>query len=156
MYPPIVLNCINIFFAGILAGTEIVIHYGLRTPSEVLDERSQIQLRQAMILRLRVLVPALFLPMFVSGIAVIILAGTAPGLWFRCVGMLAMLIWVLIRIVGTIPINSVTLTWQSDAPPRNWKALINHAERFHIVGVWSVVLTFALCLLAMVLTLTVH
>ena len=34
------LDFVNLFFAGMLAGIEFVIHYGLRGPSEVLDEHS--------------------------------------------------------------------------------------------------------------------
>ena len=151
-----VLDFVNLFFAGILAGIEIVIHYGLRAPVEVLDEQSQIKLRQALVLRLRVLVPAFFVPTAVSGIAVTVLDGVAPGFWFRCAALLAMLIWVLIRVIGTVPINSATLTWDPGAPPKNWKALVNHAERFHIVGVWAVVLAFALFLTAVALKLAAH
>lgn len=153
MNPVTVLALANVFFAGILAGIEFVVHYGLHAPAEVLDEQSQLQLRQALVLRLRVLVPAFFLPTAVSGIAVTALDGGAPGFWLRCAGVLAMLVWVLIRVVGTVPINSATLTWQPSAPPQNWKALVNHAERFHIVGVWAVVLAFALFLTAMTLNL---
>jgi hypothetical protein len=152
----IVLDFVNLFCAGILAGIEIVIHYGLRAPTEVLDEQSQIQLRQALVLRLRVLVPAFFVPAAVSGIAVTLLAGGAPGLWFRCAGVLAVLIWILIRVIGTVPINSATLTWQPGAPPKNWRALVNHAERFHIVGTWAAVMAFVLFLIAMALQLTTH
>ena len=35
-----VLDFVNVFFAGILAAIEIVIHYGLRAPAEVLSLRS--------------------------------------------------------------------------------------------------------------------
>ena len=150
----IVLDFANLFFAGLLAGIEFVIHYGLRAPAEVLDEQSQLQLRQALVLRLRVLVPAFFLPAAVSGIAVTVLDGGTPGFWFRCAAVLAMLIWILIRVVGTIPINSATADWQLSAPPKNWKALVNHAERFHIVGVWAAVLAFALFLTAVALKLS--
>ncbi len=153
MNPATVLDFVNLFFAGILGGIEIVIHYGLRAPAEVLDEQSQLQLRQALVLRLRVLVPAFFVPTAVSGIAVTILDGTAPGFWFRCAGVLAILIWILIRVIGTVPINSATLTWQPSAPPENWRALVNHAERFHIVGVWAAVLAFAFFLAAVALKL---
>ncbi|HLX41539.1 MAG TPA: hypothetical protein VKR42_13485, partial [Ktedonobacteraceae bacterium] len=134
MNPTIALDFINLFFAGMLAGIEFVIHYGLRGPSEILDERSQLQLRQALVMRLRVLVPAFFVPTALSGIAVTVLDGSAPGFWFRCAAMLAVIIWVLIRVIGTVPINSATLTWLPSTPPKNWKALVNHAERFHIVG----------------------
>jgi hypothetical protein len=156
MNPTTVLELVNVFFAGMLAGIEFVIHYGLRAPAEVLDEQSQIQLRQALVLRLRVLVPAFFIPTAVSGIAVTVLDGGAPGFWLRCAGVLAALIWILIRVIGTVPINSATLTWQPSAPPKNWKALVNHAERFHIVGVWAVVLAFALFLTAVALKLAAH
>ena len=151
-----ILEFVNVFFAGLLAGIEFVIHYGLRAPSEVLDEQSQIQLRQALVLRLRVLVPAFFVPTAVSGIAVTLLDGFDPGFWFRCAAMLAVLIWILIRVVGTVSINSATLTWQPGAPPKNWKAQVNHAERFHIVGVWAMVIMFAFFLTALALKLAVH
>jgi len=154
MIPATVLDVVNVFFAGILAGMEFVIHYGLRAPAEVLDEQSQIQLRQAMVLRLRVLVPAFFIPAAVTGIAVTVLDGGAPGFWLRCAGVLAIVIWIFIRVIGTVPINSATLTWQPGAPPKDWKALVNHAERFHIVGVWAMVLAFAFFLTAMALKLT--
>ena len=156
MNPATVLDFVNVFFAGMLAGIEFVIHYGLRGPSEILDEHSQLQLRQALVMRLRVLVPAFFVPTAVSGIALTVLDGAAPGFWFRCAGVLAMLIWILIRVIGTVPINSATLTWQPGAPPKNWKALVNHAERFHIVGVWAMVMAFAFFLTAVALKLAVH
>ncbi|MGO8948038.1 MAG: hypothetical protein ACLQUY_10325 [Ktedonobacterales bacterium] len=149
-----ILDFVNLFFAGILAGMEFALHYGLTGSTEVLNEQAQLQLRQALVLRLRVLVPAFFLPTVLSAIAVTALAGAAPGLWFRCAGLLALLIWIVIRVIGTVPINSATLTWQPDAPPKNWKALVNHAERFHDVGVWAVVMAFALFLTATALKLT--
>ena len=156
MTPATVLDFINLFFAGMLAGIEFVIHYGLRTPAEILDEQSQLQLRQALVLRLRVLVPAFFVPAAVLGIALTVLNSAAPGFGFRCAGVVAILTWIVIRVIGTVPINSATLTWQPSAPPKNWKALVNHAERFHIVGVWAAILAFAFFLTAVALQLAVH
>ena len=153
MNPAIILDFVALFFAGILAGMEFALHYGVTGPAEVLDEHAQLQLRQALVLRLRVLVPAFFLPTLLLAIAVTVLAGSAPGLWFRCAGLLVLLIWIVIRVIGTVPINSATLTWQPDAPPTNWKALVAQAERFHDVGVWAVVLAFALFLAATALKL---
>jgi len=148
-----ILDFVNVFFAGMLAGIEFVIHYGLRAPAEMLDEQSQLQFRQALVLRLRVLVPAFFVPTAVSGIVLTALAGAVPGFGFRCAGVATILIWIGIRVIGTVPINSATLTWQPSAPPKTWKAQVNHAERFHIVGVWAAVLAFALFLTAMALKL---
>ena len=149
----VVLAFVNLFFAGMLAGMEFVIHYGLSTSAEVLDERSQVQLRQALVLRLRVLVPVFFVPTTLTGIAITVLDTTMPGFWFRCAGLLALLIWVVIRVIGTVPINSATLIWQPDAPPKDWKARVNHAERFHIVGTWAAIAAFACFLIAVALPL---
>lgn len=146
----------NLFFLGILAGVELVIHYGLRRPAESLDERSQLKLRQALILRLRVLVPACFLPAAITALAVAVVERGAAGHWLRYVGLAALLIWILVRIVGTVPINSATIDWPPDAPPADWKAQIDNAERFHIVGVWVVVIAFALFLTAAALSVTAH
>jgi len=153
---PTVLHLVNLFVGGILAGMEIVIHYGLRSPTYVLSDRAQLQLRQALVLRLRILVPAFFVPTLLSGIAIVVLEGAAAGLWLRCGGLLAMLVWVVIRIIGTVPINSATLTWDLAAPPENWKAQVVRAERFHDIGVWAVVLSFACFLVSTAVSLTVH
>jgi hypothetical protein len=64
-----VLGFVNLFCAGVLAGEEVVICYGVRGPVASLDPQPGILLRQALIRRLRVLVPAIFGLAFVSGIA---------------------------------------------------------------------------------------
>jgi len=156
MNAAMILWFVNVFFAGLLAGTELLIHYGLRVPMQVLTDRSQLQLRQALVLRFRVLVPAFFVPTAVSGIAVAGLDGASPGAWFRWAGVVAVIVWIAIRIIGTIPINSATLTWSLDAPPVNWRNLIDHAERFHIVGTWVAVIAFASFLAGLTLQLAVY
>ena len=143
-----VLDFVNLFFAGSLAGIEIVLHYGLPESAEIMDEPSQLRLRQAQVRRLRVLVPAFFLPTAVSGIAVTVLNGTASGFWLRGAGVLAILTWILTRVVGTVSINSDTLDWNPSTPPKDWKEQVNHAERFHIVGTWAAIMAFAFFLLA--------
>ena len=120
--PITVFRLINLFFAGILAGMEIAIPYGLHAPTKILSDQSQLQFRQALVRRLRVLVPAFFLLAALSGMAVAVLDGIAPGFWFRCAAILAVLVWVLIRVIGTVPINAATVAWDSGSPPENWKA----------------------------------
>ncbi|HEY0754959.1 MAG TPA: hypothetical protein VGD98_13455 [Ktedonobacteraceae bacterium] len=156
MHLTIILDFVNIFFAGMLAGVEFVIHYGLHGPAETLDEHAQLQLRQALVMRLRVLVPAFFVPAAISGIVLTLLGRGAPGFGFWCAGMLAILTWIAIRVIGTVPINSATVEWNLAAPPKNWQALVTDAERFHIVGVWAAVLAFACFMIAVALQLTAH
>jgi hypothetical protein len=153
MTAAVILDVVNVFFSGMLAGIEFVIHYGLTPAAGTLDDHSQLQLRQAMVLRLRVLVPAFFVPAAVTGIALTVIHGSAPGFGLRIAGTVAVLIWIVIRVIGTVPINSATLTWDANTPPKDWQAQVNHAERFHIVGVWAAVLAFAFFLIAMALRL---
>ncbi len=146
--PMNVLDFVNLFFAGSLAGMEIVVHYGLPESDEIMDEQSQIRLRQALIRIFRVLVPAFFLPGGVSGIAVTALNGTKPGFWFRGAGVLSILTWIFTRVVATAPTNSATADWDPTTPPEDWKAQVNHAERFHIIGTWAAIMAFVFFLLS--------
>ena len=45
------LHFVNLFLAGILAGIEITLHYGLRVPVEVASEEAQLRLRRALVRR---------------------------------------------------------------------------------------------------------
>jgi hypothetical protein len=139
---------INLFVAVILAGLEISIHYGFHAETAALDEGPQIALRQGLVRRLRWLVPAFFIPTALSGIAVSISDGVMPGLYFRIAGLFAVVLWIFVRIVGTVRINSATLEWSPSAPPADWREQIRKAERFHIVGTWAAILTFAFFLMA--------
>jgi uncharacterized membrane protein len=132
-----------VFLAGILAGEEFVVRCGVHVSLAVLDEQSQIQVRQALILRLRVLVPAIFLPTAVSGVAALVLDGSGPGFGFRCAGVLALLIFILVTLIGTVPINTRALAWQADDPPINWKALVSRWERLDVVRSSAAILAFA-------------
>ena len=145
----LLLEFVNLFFAGILGGIEIALHYGLPAGVRALEEKEHLPFRRAMVRRLRVLVPAFFLPAAVSGIALATLERGAPGAGLRWTAVGALLAWVAIRVVGTVPINSAMLDWPPDAPPDDWKAQIDRAERFHVVGVWAAITAFV-CFLAAV------
>jgi uncharacterized membrane protein len=149
----IVLEFINLFCAGIFAGIEFIVCFGVRAPLNVLDEQPQIQIRQALIRRLRVLVPAAFVLTAISGVAVAVLERTAPGFVFRCAGVLAVLTWTLATFNGTVPINEALLTWRPDAPPENWKAIIERWERLDMVRTGAALTAFACFLTAVALQL---
>jgi hypothetical protein len=138
------LEFANLFCAGILAGIEFVVRFGLRGSIPVLAEQPQIQLRQALIRRLRVVVPAVYGLTALSAIAVTIVAGTDV----RYAGLLAVLGWTLVTFLGTVPINKATLTWRLDAPPANWRSLVRRWERLDTARWWSAALVFALFLTA--------
>jgi uncharacterized membrane protein len=149
MNPTVILEFINLFCSGMVAGSLFVIHYGVRTPVSLLDERSQIQMRQALIHRLRVVIPATFLPTVLSGVAVAILDWSGSGFIFRCAGVLSLLACILITLLGTVPINKATLTWQPNTPPKTWRIQVSRWERFDTTRTWAAVASFALLLTAM-------
>src|SRR5262249_39702596 len=102
----VLLEFVNLFCAGLLAGAEYVARFGVRGPSPILDDGPQLQLRQALIRRLRGVVPAVYVPTALSGVAVAVLAGADRGFALRCMALLAVLVWTLTTFLGTAPINA--------------------------------------------------
>ena len=152
-----ILDFVTVFFAGLLAGALFVIDYGVGPAvAAILDDQSQIQVRQALILRLRVLVPAIFVPAILLGIAITVLDGIDPGFAFRLAGLLVVLTSFLLTLLGTAPINSAVFDWQPSAPPKNWRTLVSRWERLDRARTLAAVAGFALFLTAMALTLAAH
>jgi uncharacterized membrane protein len=141
-----VLKFVNLLCAGVLAGEEFVIRFGVRGPVANLDPQPGIQLRQALIRRLRVLVPAIFGLAFFSGIAVTLLEGFGPGLGFHCAGLLSLVAFISITLAGTVPINQAVLTWEAAAPPEGWRAMIDRWERLDTARTWAAIAAFSLFL----------
>lgn len=141
------LRFVSLLLAGVLAGFEIGIHYGLGAPPASVPEDAQILLRQTMVLRLRVLAPAIFLPTLASALALFFTERSGPDAWLRGFAVGALGLWIVIRAVRTIPVNSTTLTWQPNAPPSNWRKLVEKTEKAHVLAAWAAVVAFA-CLLA--------
>lgn len=141
------LRFFSLLFAGTLAGFEIGVHYGMGVPPASLRQEAQILLRQVMVLRLRVLAPALFFPTLAAAVALVIHDGSGPGMWLRGLALGALGLWIVFRVVRTVPINSATLTWRPEAPPENWRDLVEKTEKAHVLAAWAAVFAFA-CLLA--------
>jgi uncharacterized membrane protein len=147
-----VLGFINVFGAGLLAGEEFVIRYGVRGPLGRLDQESHIRMRQGLIRTLRVLVPAILVPTLLSAVAVTVADGAGGGLAFRCAAILALLAWVAVTLRGTVPINEAALDWDPVAPPGNWRALVDRWEDLNSVRAWLAMGAFALLLAALLLS----
>ncbi len=107
----IALQFLQLFFSGLLAGAEISIHYGIAISPGEFEEATRLLLRQAMIRRLRVLVPVLFLPSFLTTLAVLLHEWHTQRVGPQAIGLAGFLAWILIRIVRTVGINSATLEW---------------------------------------------
>ncbi|HEY5352997.1 MAG TPA: DUF1772 domain-containing protein [Streptosporangiaceae bacterium] len=149
-----VLGFSNLFFAGLLAGEEFVIRYGVRAPLASLDDPSHIRMRQALIRPLRLLVPAIYLLTLLTALAATVLDGAGAGLVPRCAAVLALLAWIAVTLGGTVPINAAALDWNPAAPPRDWRAQVDRWERLNSVRAWLAVGAFALMLAATALHAT--
>ena len=143
-----IVEFLSLFFAGVLAGEELVICYGVRTVVAVLDQQPQIQLRHALIRKLRALVPATFILTALSGVAAMSLDRTRAGFGLRCFAALGLLIWVVTTLLGNAAINKFTLTWRPDAPPDDWRVLVGRWERFSMARCWAAVISFACLVVA--------
>jgi uncharacterized membrane protein len=137
------IELLSLFAAGLLAGEELVVRYGVRDAIGTLDDVHHIELRQALIYRLRVLVPALFAPTLALAVMAGILDGTRPGVALRGLGVGALVGWGLLTAFGTVPINSAALTWQPDAPPGDWRSQIDRWERLNTIRAWLALVGFA-------------
>jgi uncharacterized membrane protein len=137
------LGYLNLLCAGVFAGEELTIRFGVRGSVAKLDPQPQIQLRQSLILTLRVLVPALFGLTLLSGAAVTVLGGSGLRMGLRCAGLAALAGFISVTLGGTVPINKAALTWDPSAPPPEWRALVARWERLDTVRTWAVVAAFA-------------
>jgi hypothetical protein len=134
---------LSLFCAGVLAGEELLICYGVRAVIAVLDQGPEIQLRQALIRKLRILVPAIFIFTAMSLLAAMSLDRSGAGFRLRCSAAVGLLIWVVTTLLGTVPISKGALAWQADAPPDHWRVLVSRWERFDIARCWAAVISFA-------------
>ena len=52
-------------------------------------------------------------------------------------------------LAGNATINKATLTWEPNAPPKNWKAMVSRWERLDTLRTWAALAAFGLFLAAM-------
>jgi hypothetical protein len=145
------IRFLTLLCAGLLAGFEVAVHYGFGSPPQSLNDVAQILLRQAMILRLRILAPVLFIPTLLLGICLTIQEAHRAAVPFDSCALALLGVWIVIRILRTVPVNSATLGWNPEKPPLEWRELIERTERFHVVAAWAAVLAF-MCFLVPALT----
>ncbi len=139
-----ILRFLSLFLAGILAGEELVVRYGVQPALTALEDRAHILARQALVRRLRVVVPAIMVPTVLAAIAALIVGGGAPGFWFRLAGTLALVAFVLFSFLGTVPINIQVNDWQVDAPPSDWKEVVRRWQFIDVFRSTAALVAFAL------------
>jgi uncharacterized membrane protein len=144
-----VFGAVAVFGAGLLAGEELLIRYGVRGPLASIDDESHIRLRKALVLRLRVLVPAMYLLTLLSAGVAAIASGRGDALVLRGAALLALLVWIGVTLGGTAKINAAVLDWSPTVPPEDWREQVDRWERLNTVRTWLAVVAFALLVVAL-------
>jgi uncharacterized membrane protein len=146
-----VLAVLSTLSAGLLAGEEFVVCYGVRSPLAELEPQPSIQLRQGLIRRLRILVPSIFAAALVSGIAVTVMGGAGPAQAARAAGVVLLLVFIGVTLLGTVPINQAALSWAPAAPPEGWRIAVRRWERLDTIRTWAALAAFSLFVLGLAL-----
>ncbi len=133
-----------LFFLGLLAGIEVLVMFGLRGPLKVLPVEPQIVMRQALVRRLRIVVPLVALTPVALSIATTVRAFSM----LRGYGLGCIVVWLLATFFGTVPINKALLAWHAEALPADWQAKIRTWERLDTVRMFTAIGAFALFLAA--------
>ncbi len=142
------LELIGLFLAGILAGEEFIVRYGVQPALSRLDDYSHIRSRQALVRRLRWVVPAIMVPTVLVAIAVTIVGGTSSGFGFRIAGLVALVAFLLFSFLGTVPINIRVNDWDLENPPDDWKTLVARWQLIDVFRSSAAILAFAFFLVA--------
>jgi len=136
------LSYATLFFLGLLAGTEFLVMFGVRGPLKVLAAEPQIALRQALVRRLRIVVPLVAMTAFVLTVTTAIRDWTI----LRGYGLGCVALWMLATFFGTVPINKALLAWRAEAPPANWHSKVRQWETLDTVRMLTAIGAFALFL----------
>jgi uncharacterized membrane protein len=143
-----IIQSIGLFLAGILAGEEFIVRYGVQPSLSALDDFSHLRARQALVRRLRYVVPAIMVPTALVAIVVVIVGGTGPGCVFRYLGLAALIAFVLFSFLGTVPINIKVNDWDPDAPPADWKSVVRRWQFIDVFRSSAALLAFAFFVIA--------
>lgn len=144
----IVLAFVGLFLAGLLAGIEFVVRYGVHPALASLPDDIHLRARHEIVRIVRVIVPAVMLPSVLVNIAVLVLSGTGPGLPMRWAGAVTYVVYLLVVFLGTVPINGRFFDWNLDAPPADWKSTISRWALIDVFRSSAAILAFVFFLAA--------
>ncbi|HEY4225695.1 MAG TPA: anthrone oxygenase family protein [Pseudolysinimonas sp.] len=147
----LVLETLGVLFAGVLAGEEFIVRYGVQPALTALPDLPHLLARQALVRRLRIVVPALMVPTVLLAIAGLVVGGAGAGFGFRLAGLAALIAFVLFSFLGTVPINIRVNGWDAERPPVDWRQTVARWQLIDVFRSSAALLGFALLLIGVVL-----
>ncbi|WP_079413131.1 DUF1772 domain-containing protein [Paenibacillus ferrarius] len=140
-----------IFFAGLLAGTEFTVRFGIRGPLDLLEQSAHIIVRQGLVRTLRIIAPSFYFPALIFGVISLFTGDSGTPFVLRLSGIVMLVIWLGVTFGGTVPINSAALEWRPEAPPNNFRSLVERWERLAIFRVLASVFAFIFFLISQII-----
>ncbi|GLY96614.1 anthrone oxygenase family protein [Actinoplanes sp. NBRC 103695] len=133
-----VLQVLSVVLAGLLAGEELIVRWGVQPALRTLGDRAHVEARVALVRTLRIAVPMLMLPTVIAAAAVLITDATTV----RWAGAALLAAFLLFSFLGTVPINMKVIDWHADNPPADWRATVRRWERIDVFRSSAAVLAF--------------
>ena len=103
-----------------------------------------------MVKRLKVVVPVLIVPAVIATATWLAVSSGEPGGAIRWAGLTALLTFVLLSALGTVPINIKINGWDADQPPADWRQVVHRWTVIDVFRSSAAVLTFLLFTIAAV------
>ncbi len=145
----VIIESLGVFLAGILAGEEFIVRYGVQPALNALEDRAHLLSRMALVRKLMIVVPSIMAPTVIVALIVVFTGGTGAGFIFRMLGVAALVAFLLFSFLGTVPINiRVNDTWDVDNPPADWKQLVKRWVVIDTFRSTAAILAFAFFVIA--------
>lgn len=145
----IIVELLSVIGAGLLAGIEFVVRWGVQPALSRLDDRTSLAARKSLIRRLRVLVPAIGLPTLLLALGAAILGQQDGGAWLRWTGAVFLVAFFAIAFAGTVPINARIDAWPLEDPPADAAAVIRRWQTIDVFRSTAAVVAFVLLVVAL-------
>lgn len=149
----VAIQAVGLVLAGLLAGTELVVRYGVQPALTRLPDQPHVLAGQALVRRLRVVVPILIVPTVLVAVAVLAIAGGHDGLAFRWAGIGCLAAFLLTAFFGTVPINIQVNDWDPERPPADWQAVVARWERLDVLRSTAAIAAFVCFVVAVAVQL---
>jgi uncharacterized membrane protein len=145
----IALQAVAVSLAGLLAGEEFIVRYGIQPALRRLDDRAHVAARVALVRSLRIVVPSIMIPTVLAYVTMVIASSGGAGAGFRWAGLGALVAFVLFSFLGTVPINMKVIDWDADNPPPDWKAVMLRWQRIDVLRSTAAILAFLCVVIAL-------
>jgi len=144
------LSIVCLILLGLLAGEELIVRWGVQPALASLDDRAHVQARIALVKRLKVVVPVLIIPAVIATAAWLVVASGEPRGAIRWAGLAALLTFLLLSALGTVPINIKINDWDARQPPTDWRQVVHRWTVIDVFRSSAAVLAFLLFTIAVV------